>query len=61
MIMRRLLGVALLATLALLASAASLSARPLSSIKERGRLLVCANPNALPFAAKTRRTPWSPA
>jgi polar amino acid transport system substrate-binding protein len=27
-------------------------ARPLSSIKERGRLLVCANPNALPFAAK---------
>jgi len=53
MIMRRLSGVALLAALALLASAASLSARPLSSIKERGRLLVCANPNALPFAAKS--------
>jgi len=27
-------------------------ARPLASIKERGELLVCANPNALPFAAK---------
>jgi len=52
MIKRRLPGVALLAALGLLASTASLSARPLSSIKERGRLLVCANPNALPFAAK---------
>ena len=49
---QRVLGVALIAALALIASAASLSARPLSSIKERGRLLVCANPNALPFAAK---------
>ena len=29
-----------------------LQARPLSSIRERGHLLVCANPNALPFAAK---------
>jgi len=52
MIKRRVLGVALMAALVLIASAASLSARPLSSIKERGRLLVCANPNALPFAAK---------
>jgi len=52
MIKGRLAVVALMSALALLASAASLSARPLSSIKERGRLLVCANPNALPFAAK---------
>jgi polar amino acid transport system substrate-binding protein len=28
-------------------------ARPLDSIKNRGILLVCANPNALPFASKT--------
>ncbi len=28
-------------------------ARPLNSIKNRGILLVCANPNALPFASKT--------
>lgn len=48
----RLAAVALTTALALLASATALSARPLSSIKERGRLLVCANPNALPFAAK---------
>lgn len=34
------------------ACAPDLQARPLSSIKERGHLLVCANPNALPFAAK---------
>jgi len=52
MMTRRLAVVALMAALALLASVADLSARPLSSIKERGRLLVCANPNALPFAAK---------
>jgi ABC-type amino acid transport substrate-binding protein len=50
--MRWILGVALIASLVLIASPASVSARPLSSIKERGRLLVCANPNALPFAAK---------
>jgi len=50
--MTRLPAVALMAAFALLATATSLSARPLSSIKERGRLLVCANPNALPFAAK---------
>ena len=52
MTMRRVLSVALMASLVLIAATASLSARPLSSIKERGRLLVCANPNALPFAAK---------
>ena len=35
-------------------SAASLSvARPLDSIKARGRLLVCANPDALPFSSKS--------
>jgi polar amino acid transport system substrate-binding protein len=28
-------------------------ARPLESIKNRGVLLICANPNALPFASKT--------
>ncbi|MBX6323461.1 MAG: transporter substrate-binding domain-containing protein [Rhodospirillaceae bacterium] len=27
-------------------------ASPLATIKERGRIIVCANPNALPFAAK---------
>ena len=52
MMMRRLPVIALMSALALLATSASLSARPLSSIKERGKLLVCANPNALPFAAK---------
>ena len=52
MMTRRLPVLALISALALLASVASTSARPLSSIKERGRLLVCANPNALPFAAK---------
>jgi polar amino acid transport system substrate-binding protein len=29
------------------------NARPLESIKNRGVLLICANPNALPFASKT--------
>src|SRR5262249_29036968 len=53
MMTRRLFAAGPLAALALLASVTSLSARPLASIKERGRLLVCANPNALPFAAKT--------
>jgi polar amino acid transport system substrate-binding protein len=34
-------------------AAASLTlARPLDSIKARGKLLVCANPNALPFSSK---------
>jgi ABC-type amino acid transport substrate-binding protein len=49
---RRLILTAAAAALAQLASAPDLQARPLSAIKERGRLLVCANPNALPFAAK---------
>ncbi|MGA8654432.1 MAG: transporter substrate-binding domain-containing protein [Xanthobacteraceae bacterium] len=36
------------------AAAASFAvARPLDSIKARGRLLVCANPNALPFSSKS--------
>lgn len=34
------------------ASALPSLARPLGSIKERGKLLVCANPNALPFSSK---------
>ena len=35
------------------AAAASFAlARPLDSIKARGKLLVCANPNALPFSSK---------
>src|SRR5580692_13001606 len=29
------------------------SARPLDSIQSRGLLVICANPNALPFASKT--------
>lgn len=29
------------------------AARPLDAIKQRGRLLVCANPNALPFSSKS--------
>lgn len=52
MIRRRMLMAGLVAALALTASAASLSARPLASIKERGRIVLCANPNALPYAAK---------
>jgi polar amino acid transport system substrate-binding protein len=35
------------------ATASSVAARPLEVIKQRGRLLVCANPNALPFSSKT--------
>jgi ABC-type amino acid transport substrate-binding protein len=47
-----------LCTLAAIAFAAaaitsSVAARPLEAIKQRGRLLVCANPNALPFSSKT--------
>jgi polar amino acid transport system substrate-binding protein len=49
---RRLILAGLAVAFAQVASAPDLQARPLSSIKERGRLLVCANPNALPFAAK---------
>ena len=32
------------------------SARPLASIKSRGRIVLCANPNALPFASKPIRS-----
>jgi polar amino acid transport system substrate-binding protein len=49
---RRLILAGLAVALAQVACAPDPRARPLSSIKERGRLLVCANPNALPFAAK---------
>jgi len=49
---RRLILAGLAVAFAQVTSAPDLQARPLSSIKERGRLLVCANPNALPFAAK---------
>jgi polar amino acid transport system substrate-binding protein len=38
--------------LAVAAVAFSAAARPLDSIKARGRLMVCANPNALPFSSK---------
>lgn len=48
------LPVAILAgTLALALSAPASQAGTLAAIKERGRLMVCANPNALPFAAKS--------
>ena len=40
------------AALAVAAVASSAAARPLDSIKARGRLMVCANPNALPFSSK---------
>jgi polar amino acid transport system substrate-binding protein len=40
------------AALALVAVSPGLSARPLASIKEHGSIMVCANPNALPYAAK---------
>ncbi len=34
-------------------AAASAAAHPLDVIKTRGRLMICANPNALPFSSKT--------
>lgn len=43
----------LLATACALAGSFSAAARPLESIKARGKLVVCANPNALPFSSKT--------
>jgi polar amino acid transport system substrate-binding protein len=49
---RRLILAGMAVAFAQFASVPDLQARPLASIKERGRLLVCANPNALPFAAK---------
>jgi ABC-type amino acid transport substrate-binding protein len=48
----RLIFAGMAVAFAQFACAPDLGARPLSSIKERGHLLVCANPNALPFAAK---------
>jgi ABC-type amino acid transport substrate-binding protein len=46
-------GLVLPAILACVAHADVASARPLESIKNRGILLVCANPNALPFSSKS--------
>ena len=40
------------AALAAAAVATSADARTLDAIKQRGRLMVCANPNALPFSSK---------
>lgn len=45
-------GVAL-GVLAMTAFATAATARPLDSIKNRGKLLMCANPTALPFSSKT--------
>ncbi len=44
----------MLAAIALAAAAVAspAAARPLDVIKQRGRLMVCANPNALPFSSK---------
>jgi len=39
-------------TMVVAATASFALARPLDSIKARGKLLVCANPNALPFSSK---------
>ena len=48
------LFICMLAAVALVAAAvaSSAAARPLDAIKQRGRLMVCANPNALPFSSK---------
>jgi len=40
------------ATILAVAAGSFALARPLDSIRERGKLLVCANPNALPFSSK---------
>jgi ABC-type amino acid transport substrate-binding protein len=53
---RLMLG-GLAAAFACTVSASAPQARPLDSIKERGNLLVCANPNALPYAAKNGDRP----
>lgn len=50
---RRLLAAVIAALLGLGATAPELAARSLASIKERGSILLCANPNALPYSAKT--------
>jgi ABC-type amino acid transport substrate-binding protein len=49
--------VGLSAALVLTAAASALQARPLDAIKARGHIMVCANPNALPYAAKTGDRP----
>jgi ABC-type amino acid transport substrate-binding protein len=49
---RRFALAGLVAMLAQAAAPVEPWARPLSSIKERGRIVLCAHPNALPFAAK---------
>jgi ABC-type amino acid transport substrate-binding protein len=49
--------VTLSAALALASAAPALQARPLDVIKARGHLMVCANPNALPYAAKNGDRP----
>jgi len=48
------LFIGMLVAVALVAAAvaSSAAARPLDVIKQRGRLMVCANPNALPFSSK---------
>jgi polar amino acid transport system substrate-binding protein len=46
-------GVVLPAILACVTLSGIANARPLESIMNRGVLLMCANPNALPFASKT--------
>ena len=46
-------GIVLSAILACPALPGAAGARPLDSIRNRGILLVCANPNALPFSSKT--------
>jgi ABC-type amino acid transport substrate-binding protein len=40
-----------------LAAASPAGARTLDAIKQRGRLVVCANPNALPFSSKSGDRP----
>jgi polar amino acid transport system substrate-binding protein len=43
-------------TFTAVAAASSAGARPLDVIKQRGKLVVCANPNALPFSSKNGDT-----
>ncbi len=55
MIWLRVLAASLAAAVGV--AAASADASPLATIKERGRIMVCANPNALPFASKNGPRP----
>jgi ABC-type amino acid transport substrate-binding protein len=52
MSLRALLVASALAAVMAAFAASTLAARPLASIRERGSILLCANPNALPYAAK---------